>query len=145
MIEYKTKLSAGMDLPLAESCIVLGNSKVWLDTGLYVADIVNMDAVQTYLLAGDILPYIQIKARSSTFKKEVTVWEGVIELDFPETIKIGVHNTSEDSIKFDKGDCIAQAMIQLSYRGLSKAKVRQEERVGGMGSTDKVESTNIPF
>lgn len=100
--------------------------------------------------------YIQLEPRSSLRAKGLIVGTGIIDLDYPDELKLIVHNPVS---RFDsrgiacdfmnagrykkggqylinKGDKIAQAML-CEHKSYLFGIESKEERTGGIGSTDK--------
>jgi len=58
---------------------------------------------------------------------------GIIDLDYPDTIKVILMNHGEETVCLDAGTRIAQLVFTASYR--RSELVRDVERTSGFGST----------
>lgn len=55
--------------------------------------------------------YAEVKSRSSTFKREISVFNGVIDSDYTDEISIGLQNLSNVEKFIEKGTRVAQIII----------------------------------
>jgi len=133
-MQYQTRLSAGLDLPSLEAITIRPNQRVLVDTGVYLKDILP-DAVN-YMINPHVIICGMVCPRSGLAAKYgLTVLNapGIIDLDYPGTIKVCLVNHGEDIVCLDAGTRIAQLVFCSAYR---KAElVKDEERTGGHGST----------
>lgn len=138
---YQTKLSAGYDLTSTEDKFIHPNCRVIIDTGVYLNDV--MPNLVTYHLKhleqskqwSDV-PFAMVCSRSGLAAREgliVLNAPGIIDLDYEDTIKVILFNTSENLCNVSKGDRIAQLVFAYAYRRTEL--VREEDRQGGLGST----------
>jgi dUTPase len=58
---------------------------------------------------------------------------GIVDLDYPDTIKVCLVNHGEEIVCLDAGTRIAQLVFSASYR--RSELVKDVERTGGHGST----------
>lgn len=81
--------------------------------------------------------YLALHPRSSLRAKGFVSNTGIIDMDYPDEIKIILHYTGSDNIAnytIKKGDRIAQIMILAHDTALFNIHTK-EERTGGIGST----------
>jgi len=131
-MQYHTRLSAGLDLPATESCTLYPGQRVLLDTGVYLKDVLPEDIPGT--------AFAMVVPRSGLAAKHgVTVLNspGIVDLDYPGTIKVCLVNHGKEVLTVVAGDRVAQLVFCSAYR--RSELVKNEERTGGHGSTDKVE------
>ncbi len=130
MPEYAHKGDSGMDLAASEdACVRPGETKL-VPTGVYVA------LPQGY--------EFQVRPRSGTsFKTKLRVANtpGTIDSNYRGELKVIVDNLGEEEIKFNKGDRIAQIVLQkvpvVAWHAVkSQDKLGSTVRgEGGFGST----------
>lgn len=128
--EYKTEFSAAADLKSSEHMVIEGGKKAVLKTGVYI-DKISWDKVPD-----NMIPELQIRARSGlAFKHGITLTNGTgtIDADYPEEICVLLWNTSDELFIVNRGDRIAQILLNLVCRidGLDVGGKRK----GGFGST----------
>lgn len=135
---YQTKLSAGYDLTSTnqETIIIHPNRRVIVDTGVYLKDV--MPEGLTYGVSGhtDVVPCAMVCSRSGLAAKEgliVLNAPGIIDMDYTDTIKVILFNTSETYSYVNKCDRIAQLVFAYAYR--KTELVKSADRDGGLGST----------
>lgn len=130
--EYATSASAGVDLRanLEESIELKPLKRALIPTGLYVEIPLGYEA--------------QVRPRSGmAVKKGVTVLNspGTIDADYRGEIKVILVNLSDEPIKINQGDRIAQMVIQ-AHEQAEWEKVDSlnttERGAGGFGSTGSV-------
>lgn len=121
----KTKGSAGADLTSAETVLILPNSMLAVDTGYKLPPDIE----------GDVFFGLYIRS-SIAFKKGLMLVNsvGVIDKDYPDTIKVGLYNRTDEPVAIQKGERIAQ-LIPQPFIPLFPCE--DVERVGGIGSTNK--------
>jgi dUTP pyrophosphatase len=132
---YQTLQSAGLDLQSQEDHVRLTTGRfATFDTGVYLKDVLP-DAARIQLnphvvLCGMVCPRSGLAA-----KHGVTVLNapGIIDLDYPDTIKVILINLGNYPVEIMKGDRIAQLVFTSSYRRAEL--VKDTERVSGLGST----------
>jgi len=128
--KYKTKLAAGFDFYANEKSIIFQNDWSLIGTGVYVSDLIDTSLINMK----DRVPYIAIKGRSGLAIKGLFAFEGTIDADYEDEIKILIENRGTDIITVEPGDRIAQGIIMLSER-LGLVEIEDSEREGGFGST----------
>ena len=128
--KYKTKLSAGFDFYSTYEVVIPPNRRLLIGTDVYVSDLINT----SFINMKDRVPYIAIKGRSGLATKGIYAFEGTVDVDFPDEIKILIENRTNDNIFIYAGDRIAQGIIMFSER-LGLIEIEDNEREGGFGST----------
>ena len=127
--EYQTEGSAGLDLKanLKETVVLAPLERALIPTGLFIELPAGMEA--------------QIRPRSGlAIKKGITVLNspGTIDSDYRGEIGVLLINLSDDQVKIDDGDRIAQ-MVIASYLNaewdLVDNLTETERGAGGYGST----------
>lgn len=126
-----TKQSAGLDLYVPSDCpkiIITPNKTAIIDTGLV------MDIPEGYWLG--------IYARSGmSFNKNLVPVNcvGVIDSDYTDTIKIGLHNIGTEAQSINPNDRIVQCVLHRVYDVEIEEvfdEIKQKtDRIGGFGST----------
>lgn len=133
-IAYQTKWSAGFDIPANERLIIkVGETKA-VSTGLYVDTSEYTDVNWT-----GIIEELQIRPRSGlALKHGITVLNspGTIDCDYPNEIKVILHNFGDKDFIVFVGDRIAQGVMNLVMQADS-VPVKSAIREGGFGSTGK--------
>jgi dUTP pyrophosphatase len=127
-MQYQTRLSAGLDLPAIEDCTIRPNQRVLIDTGVYLKDVLPENIPGT--------AFAMVCPRSGLATKYgLTVLNapGIIDLDYPDTIKVCLVNHGEETVCLDAGTRIAQLVFCSAYR--RSELVKDEIRTGGHGST----------
>ena len=131
---YQTRQSAGLDLPSLEPVVIPAGQRVVVDTGVYLEDVrpsftrTTLDKTYTY--------FAMVCPRSGLAAKYgLTVLNGpaIIDLDYPDTIKVILVNHGQETVYFDAGARIAQLVFTVAYR--RGELVKDEERTSGLGST----------
>lgn len=126
---YQTRQSAGLDLQSQEDHVRLATGRfATFDTGVYLKDVLPEGIPET--------AFAMVCPRSGLAAKHgVTVLNapGIIDLDYPDTIKVILINLGNYPVEIMKGDRIAQLVFTSSYRNAEL--VKDEERTGGLGST----------
>ncbi len=123
---YATEGDAGMDLFSNEELILKPGERVLVSTGIssefpmgYVALIWDKSGLAV--------------------KKGIKTMAGVIDCGYRGEWKIALYNTSNEDFKIEKGDKIAQALIQpiehASIKEVSEDLSESERGEGGFGST----------
>lgn len=120
----KTKDSAGADLTAAGPAFILPHSMTVVDTGYTLPEDIE----------GDVFFGLYIRS-STAFKKGLMLVNsvGVIDKDYPDTIKVGLYNRTDEPVSIEKGERIAQ-LIPQPFIPLFPCE--DVERVGGIGSTN---------
>jgi dUTP pyrophosphatase len=131
---YQTRQSAGLDLAATESYILLPGDRALIDTGVYLKDVLP-DAVKAQLNPNVVLCGMVCPRSGLAAKYGLTVLNapGIIDLDYPDTIKVCLVNHGEETVCLDAGTRIAQLVFSASYR--RSELVKDEVRTGGHGST----------
>lgn len=120
----KTTNSAGADLCATESIVVPARQSAVVNTG-YFYD------VDGYNLVGFV------KGRSSlAFRHGITAYEGTIDSDYRDEVKVLLFNNTNYDFTVVKGERIAQLVITEFYTHLY-FNIEENERAGGFGSTGK--------
>jgi dUTP pyrophosphatase len=127
-MQYQTRLSAGLDLPSLEDVVLRPNQRVLVDTGVYLQDVIPWDIPETAFAM--VCPRSGLAAK---YGLTVLNAPGIVDLDYPDTIKVCLVNHGEDIVCLDAGTRIAQLVFSASYR--RSELVKDEERTGGHGST----------
>lgn len=131
---YQTLQSAGLDLPALEPVVIPAGQRAVVDTGIYLKDILPDAARVQYnshvVLCGMVCPRSGLAAK---YGLTVLNAPGIIDLDYPDTIKVILMNHGQETVYFDAGTRIAQLVFTASYR--RSELVKDEERVSGLGST----------
>lgn len=117
-----TSNSAGHDLVSPDCYIIAPGKSVIIDTG-----------VKIYIKEGY---YCKIEGRSSLGIKNIVPFNGTIDSDYPNTIKVILENKSDVNYVVQSGDRIAQ-LILLKYEVFDNAVVLSNEPHTGFGSTGK--------
>ena len=127
-MQYQTRLSAGLDLPSIEDVTIRPNQRVLVDTGVYLQDVMPWDIPETAFAM--VCPRSGLAAK---YGLTVLNAPGIVDYDYPGTIKVCLVNHGEETVCLDAGTRIAQLVFCSAYR---KAElVKDEERTGGHGST----------
>jgi dUTP pyrophosphatase len=127
---YQTKLSAGLDLASIEDVTIRPGQRVLVDTGVYLEDVLPEGIPETAFAM--VCPRSGLAAK---YGLTVLNAPGIVDLDYPGTIKVCLVNHGEETVCLDAGTRIAQLVFCSAYR---KAElVKDEERTGGHGSTGK--------
>jgi len=119
--------SYGIDLPLQEDFSLKPGEQKLVDTGIKVVLPINT--------------YGAIKSRSSTAKKNILIFEGAIDIDFNDTIKLLVRNMNDFNYFFKKGQYLAQIFVQKvnapTLKKVNKIEIISTRDKGSFGSTDR--------
>lgn len=131
----QTIYSAGFDIRAAEEVIALPHEIVAVPTGVWI----DQASSEWRALAEHY--YIDVRVRSSLAMQGwfLANGAGVIDLDYPDEIKVLLYNASTDTRKLNKFTRIAQ-LIFVEHLGnvhLNGVIHKNENRVGGFGSTGK--------
>ena len=128
MPNYQTSLSAGCDVEATKQIVIPPKGMALIPTGLYI----------DYALAlGPQIPELQIRLRSSmAYKHGIMLANGVgtIDCDYKDEIGILLYNTNDYGYVVEKGQRIAQLVLNY-VRQIDNALVCDKERNGGFGST----------
>lgn len=126
--ERATTHSAGFDVFSNEDKVVYQGQTALI--GLGVAIDTNKTASLTDL-------YFELHPRSSMRLKGITsLGTGIIDIDYPDEIKMVVHNTAEKPLKIARGDKIGQLILCKHFGSLMPCSyTKNAVRVGGFGST----------
>ncbi len=127
--EYATEASAGMDLKafLSEPVSIKPLERILIPTGLHIELPVGFEA--------------QVRPRSGlAVKKGVTVLNspGTIDADYRGEIKVILVNLSNEEVRFENGDRIAQMIIARHEKAEWEEcdELNETQRgAGGFGST----------
>lgn len=119
--------AAGLDLHAVEDCLLHGNERLLISTGIAV----------------EIPPnhYGRIAPRSSlAVKNGIDVLAGVVDEDYRGEVKVALINHSKTPLEIKKGDRIAQLIItkiELVEIEEVESLEETERAAGGFGSTGK--------
>ena len=123
-------LDAGFDIPCLEDVAIEPKSSTLIDTGIHFAIPENWVGF--------------VKDRSSVAMKGGLTAAGVIDASYRGELKILMHNMSEETLRFKKGERVAQMVIIPHLPGTSSLEVAEldklgetERGAGGFGSTGK--------
>jgi len=130
-----TKHSACIDFYAREDCEVASGKVSFVPLGIKI----NQEGIKMLMGSGfeDFMDrhYISLKPRSGIRAKGIISHSGVIDLDYPDEIRMILTIVSgEGSYLIRKGDKVAQALLlehKTSLFGISS----DVERTGGFGST----------
>jgi len=126
--QRKTVGSAGFDLYACENKVIRSQHRSLVSTGLKIQ--IPLDC------------YARIASRSGLAVSEIDVGAGVVDSDYRGELKVLLINNSTNDYHVDKGDRIAQLVIEKIYKDdfevvdedVLDNSVRGE---GGFGSTGK--------
>lgn len=125
-----SKYSSAVDLYAAEDCIIFaGETKI---VGLGVS--IDLDKAKFF----QHNHYLQLEPRSSLRAKGILAGTGIIDLDYPDEIKLIIHGSESLQGRFNinKGDKIAQILLK-EHKTFLLDIYTDDIRVGGFGSTGK--------
>ena len=133
----KTKYSAGYDVCSNEEvCIKLGETKL-VSLGIALdQEWIRKNTDKTFREQN----YWGLHIRSSLALKGLIVGNsvGIIDIDYPDEIKIILHNSTTESKSISKGDRIAQLILH-QHNGIKILNTLfsvDKNRKGGFGSTN---------
>ena len=126
--QRKTSGSAGFDLYACENKIVKSQHRTLISTGIKIQ--VPEDC------------YARIAPRSGLAVSEIDVSAGVVDSDYRGELKVLLINNSTNDLHVDKGDRIAQLVIERIYNDefnlVTEEELEDSNRgEGGFGSTGK--------
>jgi len=99
---------AGADLKSSESLTILPNTRACVSTGI------SIEIIPPENLNNQIKYYARIAARSGlSIRNNIDIGAGVIDMGFRGEIKVVVINNSNVPFIINKGDKIAQLIIEL--------------------------------
>jgi deoxyuridine 5'-triphosphate nucleotidohydrolase len=123
----QTKLSVGLDVRSTETKTLRIGEIAKFDIGVFIEEI--PDHI-----------YLQLHVRSSLrFNYGLTqLGTGIIDADFKQQIRMVLKNEGTKAIKIEKGQRIGQ-LIPCENLTIIHCKeyIKEEDRVGGFGSTEK--------
>ena len=138
--QYQTALAAGLDLPSAELGVLEPGKTLVVDTGLTLDDLLTIEDRAWPIPSGCLLVG-HIKGRSGlAFKHNILCFEGTLDLDYKQSIKVLLINHSKEKHDIHPGDRIAQLVFSIVYR--PERLVKKVERLNGFGSTGVGELEN---
>lgn len=124
--QRSTLYSAGYDLRTPLNIVVPAHSRLLVPTGVTCK-------LRPY-------EYLAIVPRSGlALKKGITVLNspGTVDSDYyPNDIGVILYNTTDEDVEFQRGDKIAQAIVQV-YHTVEDDSPIDVTRVGGFGSTGR--------
>lgn len=141
---YQTKYSAGLDLCAAQPVTLHPFSRVLVDTGVYLKDVIP-DTMAVHIrystdrpagMQFSDLPFAMVCSRSGLAANcgvIVLNAPGIIDADYEDTIKVILYNTNPCLVELEKNTRIAQLVFAYAYRRTEL--VKDEQRTGGLGST----------
>lgn len=147
--EHKTLQSIGADICCqggedgdkgwsGHDWVILPSSTVMLPTGLFITDAsiltVPVSSISITPLTMNLIPYADVRPRSSLNKKGIIGAFGTIDADYRDEIRVILTNQTKENYRIKPGDRIAQLVC---HYGFQVASVCQQERQGGFGSTGK--------
>lgn len=97
-----TLYAAGVDLPMPRAFTIPPRSYLTIDTLIHFS---------LFPFCGKIYP------RSWIAEMNVRVFPGVIDADYRKSVKITVYNDSDKDFSMEKGDSIAQLVIEPCFNG----------------------------
>ena len=162
--QLATKYSAAVDLFASEDVVIgAGETKI-IGLGVCIDDCKMYNLTNRLQRDGNICidfddfktsHYLELHPRSSLRAKGLIAGVGVIDLDFEQEIKIIIHNPlklkwwneknesylfpkvkSDTNYNIKKGDKLAQILLK-EHKTYLMGITSDEERKGGIGSTDK--------
>ncbi|MCS7317208.1 MAG: dUTP diphosphatase [Candidatus Dojkabacteria bacterium] len=137
--QHQTRLSAGFDIASNEDYILQPGEIKAISTGLFFNQ--NYFLIKQEKSTPSIpnkfrqLPFLMIVSRSSLALKGIVVNNapGIVDLDYPDEIKVILRNQTNEPFEIKTGMRIAQGIFVDCFQMLS---VKEEERKGGFGSTN---------
>jgi dUTP pyrophosphatase len=102
--KFATKQSACFDISASEDCTIIAKHSYAVSTGLI------LDIPEGYS--------VRIHPRSGlAYKKGITLLncEGIIDSDYTDVLKVILYNTSNIYVMINKGDRIAQLLVEPIY------------------------------
>lgn len=130
--EASTKYSVGLDVFANEECDVWSGFTEVIKLGIKL----DLDFIKKHDL--QINHYLALEVRSSMRMREISsLGTGIIDLDYPDEIKLILHNHSKSGmIKFKRGDKIGQLILmQHNPHHTWDYRTTNAERTGGWGSS----------
>ena len=127
---YQTQYSAAADLKSAEDLVIPAGKKAKVRTGVWI------DSVDFKKTPAGMIPELQVRARSGlAFKNGITLTNavGTIDADYPDEICVLLWNTGDEPFTIQRGDRIAQVVMNLVQR-IADLDFGGK-RIGGFGST----------
>jgi dUTPase len=122
-LEYATECSVGVDLINDGEDVVIGTIPVMIDTGVKLTPVARC-----------MNGYIRIAPKSGKALGGLQVLAGVVDLDYPSTIKVILVNYTHP-VKIKSGEKVAQAIWE-NCNQIRELPIKQPLRTGGFGSTD---------
>lgn len=126
---YQTEESAAFDLITTTALLIKAGETVLANTGLYI----KQDYPTPFFR-----PYLKILSRSGmAYKQGVHVLNapGTVDVDYPDEIKVILHNSSKVDWVYPAGARIAQAMADMTTT-MENVPIKRVVRRGGFGSTN---------
>lgn len=124
-----TEHSAGADMVANEEVVIQPGEVRAVCTGVWI-DSVDDDVLRN--------SYLALFIRSSLAMKQsicLANGTGVVDMDYPDEIKVLLHNFGENPVSINKGERIAQMILTPHLQHFMNCKRIEEERIGGFGST----------
>ena len=130
---YKTHFSAGADLKAKVQLLLKAGEVRRIPTGVWI------DRVDWERVPEGSIPELQVRPRSGlAYSHGITLANslGTIDADFPDEIQILLWNFSKIDYTVEKGERIAQVVMNLALR-IPQLSIGGAKRTGGFGSTGK--------
>lgn len=123
---YETIDSAGFDLRAQENAYIPPGEAAVIPTGCYLTNKSESKDV-----------YLRIAPRSGlAVTHGIDVLAGVVDADYPDEIKVILHNTSKKDVIVQAGSRIAQGIVETTSK-MKGVRVKDVVRKSGFGSTGK--------
>ena len=129
-----SKYSAAVDLYAAEDKTIYAGKTCIIPLGVWIDQKAIMQNCQMNYNEFRKCNYLQLEPRSSLRVKGLQAGTGIIDLDYPDEIKLIV-SSLDPTYRIKKGDKIAQILLK-EHKTYLLGIDTDDERVGGFGSTD---------
>ncbi len=128
--EYMTEHSAACDLVAREAALLPPGKVVVVPTGVWI------ESVEWDKVPQGFIPELQVRARSGLARKaSITLANGIgtIDADYRDEVAVLLINHGEEAYPIQKGDRLAQMVLNLVAR-IPDLPIGGQ-RMGGFGST----------